>query len=314
VQISFAESYSLQYRQLNSNAEWNAVYGITDNTILITDLLPCTNYEFQVRMICENDSSDFSNITIFQTLGCGACLNSFYCIPNDINYYGGSAIRRVQFGTLDNDTGDSQDGWSYLHLSGSINFGESYQVYITPNFVGLSGSATIFIDWNQDGDFYDAQELIWSFGILGTGNGSVNTPPLFVPSNALSGCTRLRVMHSYTSSSHPCTASLPSMEDYCICINEGIPTHIEPIFESSITLFPNPTADNLTIDFEENSFENNSNSQLLLYNNMGQIVMTKPLLQSSTSLYLDFLPSGYYYALVLQDKKPLLRKPVIISK
>jgi hypothetical protein len=311
---SFAESFCVQYRQLNINAEWNSVYGITGNNLLITDLLPCTNYEFQVRMICESDSSDFSNLTIFQTLGCDACLNSFYCIPNDINYYGGSMIRRVQIGTLDNDTGDSQDGWNYLHLSGSINMGEGYQVYLTPNFLGLSGSASIFIDWNQDGDFYDAQEYVWNFGNLGMGNSTFNTPLLFVPNTALSGCTRLRIMHSYSSNSNPCNVNLPSMEDYCLCINQGIPTGIEPLSESGLNLYPNPTTDNLTIDFEEKSFDNSANSQLLLYNNMGQIVLTKSLQHSRTSLYLGFLPPGHYHALVLQDEKPLLRKPVIISK
>lgn len=265
-------------------------------------------------MICETDSSDFGTLTVFQTLGCGQCMAD-YCISNQLPPYPGSYIRQVKVGPLDNVSGSLQYGWDYRHFSGAIQTDELFRIGINVySEFGFTLNASVFIDWNQDGDFLDFNELVWNYGNI-TFHLLSNTPWLGVPPSAVPGCTRLRIIAAYQSINSSCQPPVSSStEDYCLCISEGISTGIEPLLESSLKLYPNPTADDLTIDFEESSFDNMANSQLLLYNNMGQIVLTKSLLQSSTSLYLGFLPSGYYHALVLQDKKPLLRKPVIISK
>jgi hypothetical protein len=52
----------------------------------------------------------------------------------------------------------------------------------------------------------------------------------------------------------------------------------------------------------------------LLYNTMGQIVLTNSFENSSTSISLSHLPNGFYQAAIIEAGNILLRKPVIISK
>jgi len=310
-QNAFAISFSVQYRQLNADAEWNNVYGITGNNLLLTDLIPCTNYEYQVRMLCENDSSEFSNIDIIQTLGCGACHDGNYCVTSVMNTNGGQNIARVRVKTIDNITGSAQDGWNYTHFSTTIAMGEPYKISVQA-VLPWNDYMAIFIDWNQDGDFVDPSEYVHNFGL--SSNNLTSTPWYQVPSNAIIGCTRMRLIRQITSITSPCPSISASVEDYCFCISEGIPTSVTENEPTKINLYPNPATNILTIDLGSLVLNDKSKNTFLLYNTIGQIVLNNSFENSPASISLGHLPNGYYQALILEAGNILLRKPVIISK
>jgi len=66
--IDNADSYTLRWRPLNSE-QWNEAF-LEDTQFLLTGLVRCTAYEYQINTICSNESSGFTNSLTFTTEGC----------------------------------------------------------------------------------------------------------------------------------------------------------------------------------------------------------------------------------------------------
>jgi hypothetical protein len=95
------------------------------------------------------------------------------------------------------------------------------------NFNYNSGLA-VFVDLNQDGDFIDAGEKVYSNGALANLNcfpATAATVSLIIPATALSGLTRMRIVNQEGISGdaiNPCTIqSWGETEDYLINITGG---------------------------------------------------------------------------------------------
>lgn len=68
--VTGATSYIVQYKSQASGSWTNAT--VTGTSTVISGLMACTGYEFQVRTVCGSSQSAFSPSTTFQTLGCSA--------------------------------------------------------------------------------------------------------------------------------------------------------------------------------------------------------------------------------------------------
>ena len=84
-----------------------------------------------------------------------------------------------------------------------------------------SGNVTVYIDYNQNGLFTDAGEMVYlspytSFALAGT----AVTGSIIVPTTALTGTTRMRVIANEASSATGSTAlyNYGETEDYCVTI------------------------------------------------------------------------------------------------
>lgn len=64
-----AITYDLRYR-IVGDIDWTEVNGLTDGEYLAADLQYCTDYEFQVRSNCEEESSEYSESFVWTTDGC----------------------------------------------------------------------------------------------------------------------------------------------------------------------------------------------------------------------------------------------------
>lgn len=123
--------------------------------------------------------------------------------------------------------------------SADVSVGGTYSVDITMGTCNgtYSGAIAAWIDFNSDGDFLDAGEL------LGTYGGSPTTTQTFsftVPAGATLGTTRMRVMqqeNGTTAGMAPCnTFSWGSVEDYAIDIDTLYsPSCLAPTFSSITT-------------------------------------------------------------------------------
>jgi hypothetical protein len=105
----------------------------------------------------------------------------------------------------------------YTSISTTLNPGSSYSVSLTPAFSGSTYTEyfRVYIDYNNDKDFNDAGELVYSSaGTTTTVSGSFT-----VPSTATAGTTRMRVIMKDGSISGPCEAfTYGEVEDYSISI------------------------------------------------------------------------------------------------
>lgn len=142
--------------------------------------------------------------------------------------------------------------------------GNSYPITIegtglSPNRFG----ATVFIDWNADGDFNDAGESYFTTSgnyVGGTLTANVLTGNIAVPAGVTNGNKRMRIKYNFNSStttlvsalSDPC-ASLGNgqAEDYTVLVGTtlGVKDIKTKVAES--VFYPNPAKDFVLIKSEE---------------------------------------------------------------
>jgi len=152
---------------------------------------------------------------------------SYYCSAS------GSAnllhISNVEIGNIINST--EQDYYSdYTYLSTDLFQSQTeVEIYVENGSPYGNDDLGVWIDWNQDGDFYDSEENIVC-EVNDQGQGSF----LFdVPEDAFLGITTMRVRIKYSGSNcgDPCgNTTYGEVEDYSINI-------IEPEINLSISVF-----------------------------------------------------------------------------
>jgi hypothetical protein len=129
-------------------------------------------------------------------------------------------ISRVQVGTIDNATACSQPGGygDYTALSTDLVYTIGTPITVTNGHPYSSDQCGIWIDWNQNMDFYDPGEQITVSGTPGVGPYSATIVP---PPDAVSGPTRMRIRITYTGVVDPCGfVTYGEVEDYTVNIIE----------------------------------------------------------------------------------------------
>jgi len=144
-----------------------------------------------------------------------------YCGSNG-NSVSDEYISNVSVGTINNSSGAGSGGYEdYTSISTSVAKGSSYTITVTPTWTGSTYSEgySAWIDYNQDGDFSDAGEQVWTQSA--TQNTSVSGS-FTVPSGAEDGATRMRVSMKYNGVPSSCESfDYGEVEDYTIEIGGG---------------------------------------------------------------------------------------------
>lgn len=149
-----------------------------------------------------------------------------YCSSNGTNY-SYEWISNVLIGAFSNSSGAS----GYTDFTGqtvSMEAGQSVSVNLTPGFSGTSYAEfwKIWIDYNQNGDFTDAGEEVFS------GSGTSAVSGSFTVNAAATGTTRMRVSMKWNSVPSPCeTFSYGEVEDYTVSFTTQNP--IAPVADFS---------------------------------------------------------------------------------
>ena len=156
-------------------------------------------------------------------------VGSEYCVSNcPLNYCTSSGnnvsdeyIGRVQVGSIDNASGASGGYTDHTSISTDLTQNTQYTITVTPTWTGTvySEGYAAWIDYNQDGDFEDSGEQIFS-------RSPTSTTPVSgsftVPSSATTGNTTMRVSMSYNATPGPCgTFTYGEVEDYTVNIVSG---------------------------------------------------------------------------------------------
>lgn len=187
----------------------------------------------------------------------------------------------------------------YSDFTGSIvNFtaGLSYPVTLTPGFSGTKQQEywRIWIDYNRDGDFADANEQVF----VANKKNTLVSGTIGVPATA-SGSTRMRIAMKRGSAPSYCgTFPYGEVEDYTVTFGAG-PVGgggitDELIGEGSMLIYPNPAGNELNIQL--NGF--GQRTQLSIFNVLGEkvnnLVITEPNFRQDISA----LKPGLYFIVV----------------
>ena len=244
------------------------------------------------------------------------------CIPtgtHDTNGYDGG-ITFFEFNTIRKNSGGvvSDDGY-YQDFSCSdqtiLETRTTYDVnviqYRPANALNFSTYIGFYIDYNNDGDFLDANETAFN-GSTSTSSSlsfSFTTPISGVVENAI---LRARlIVQQLDEINDPCFQpqyGLGQVEDYGVYF--GNPLSIDDNNEFVFYVYPNPTKDgNFTINIPYSS----KKTQFSLYNSIGQLVYNS--ITEKNGEYViqlnNTLASGVYHLKIVQENKILTKKLII---
>jgi hypothetical protein len=147
-----------------------------------------------------------------------------YCYAEGHECDTGDYISRVQVGDIDNVSGCDNYG-DYTSLSTSMEIGDSYPIQVDNyNAYNDQDQCGIWVDWNQDLDFYDAGETIAVSDTPGYGPYTATITP---PTLAALGSTRMRIRIRGTGAVEPCAVTpYGDVEDYTITVTSAPLTRI----------------------------------------------------------------------------------------
>lgn len=194
----------------------NLIGTASGTTYTATGLTALTSYDFYVvaKDNAGNTSGNSNTVTVV-TLD----VQITYCDSASTNI-NDEFIGRVQLNTIDNSSG-GQFYTDFTGISTTLDKTSQYTITVTPTWTGTiySEGYSVWIDYNQDGDFTDSGEQVW------TQAPTTNTPVsgnFTVPASAINGATRMRVSLKYNGIPTPCeTFTYGEVEDYTVVIQDG---------------------------------------------------------------------------------------------
>ncbi|MGH1384466.1 reprolysin-like metallopeptidase [Kordia sp.] len=220
-------SYDVRYRATGTTS-WTT-NAVTGTSTTLSGLATTTEYEVQVRSKCTSGNSAYAGSATFTTTD--VQLN--YCDSASTNI-NDEYIGRVQLNTIDNSSG-GQFYTDFTSISTDLSKSQAYTITVTPTWTGTvyNEGYSVWIDYNQDGDFTDSGEQVWSKAR------STDTPvsgTFTIPSSATDGATRMRVSMKYNAIPQPCeTFTYGEVEDYTVVIGAAGPDTQAPSVPTSLT-------------------------------------------------------------------------------
>ncbi|MCB0464568.1 MAG: M4 family metallopeptidase [Aequorivita sp.] len=238
---------------------------VTGTSANITGLSPSSSYSFKVRAHdAAGNNSGFSNTVNVTTLS-----NTVTYCSSQGNNTNDEYIDRVQLGSINNLSGNNGGYANFTSISTTLSKGSSNTITITPKWTGTvyREAYRVWIDYNQDGDFNDSGEQVYSRSRTTSSNISGS---FSVPSSALNGATRMRVSMKYNANPSSCeTFTYGEVEDYTVIISNAVQgiTGGTDFSNAEMTLYPNPAKHTLNISLIEAT-----GKDYVIYNTVGQVV------------------------------------------
>ncbi len=264
---------------------------------------------------------------------CPACPVE-YCesTGNNTNY---EWIQSITVANLSNTSGDNNGYADYTSLTANVSANSSASISLTPGFAGSTYNEywSVWVDFNVDGDFTDAGELVFQGNGNGVVSGSIN-----IPSNATQGTTRMRISMQWNAYSSSCqTFTYGEVEDYSINIsssgtsngggnssltggnsslnqahNQGQKSSFELRNSAHLKLFPVPAKDEINISFNSVA---SARTEIELVDMYGKQHVLKTIESVEGKQIINFnleaYQNGVYFILVRQNDMILTKRFVI---
>lgn len=313
---SFNDTYRLRLTNLSTGN--GQILEVDSSVWTLEGLDPCTQYRVQIQARCEDWLTPFSNPFEFKTKGCGACNELEYCNVSGI-LAAQEWISSVQLGLWSHVSGIGGTGYQNFSLNPIVSpvlFANTFVPFIiTPGFLGVPSKQyyQIYIDFNQDGDFMDDDELAYDpgFAFIGAAEGFISVPSILQP-----GLTRMRVIMRYSTPNDPppmaCEGfEFGQVEDYCVSLQtDSIFTEtMHPELSTSLKIFPQPSSGLVGISFD--AFSPNDTLVLHIMDTAGRPFFKQTFkAESSAACQLDISawPAGVYVVAMENGNKRLVGK------
>jgi hypothetical protein len=312
--VTNAVSYNVRYK--TSTAATFTTVNTTSTSLNLTGLTAGTTYNYQVQTVCASGSSAYSSQASFTTTSATVT----YCASKG-NSVADEWIDRVSLNKLTR-TSTGNAGYIYFTTtSANVTAGTSYSLGYSAGFrSGYSANEfwKIWIDWNRDGVFSDATELVVNRSSTSSAN---LTTTITVPASARNGTTRMRVSMKWNSAQTSCeTFSYGEVEDYNVLISGGTTreTNLDIAGDETtndLQMFPNPAHDRITVQKSEAGWQ--ENAAIMMVDMKGK-VWTPGILNNSSSgqdnveLKVNDLPNGLYNLIIVSGKERISRKVIIL--
>ncbi len=276
-------------------------FSTAQNYLYIGGLLPCLEIKAEVVALCHPDITSSSATFTFTTSGCGPCLDRDYCSAGATDATN-EWIGLVQIGAWSHEP---TSGKGYLNQADinddmpELSLDMPTPILLKPAYAAqpYREHFRVYVDYNGDGDFLDANELAFDPGFPVT---DAVEGAILPPSEAQSGITRMRVLMKYRGVSgtppKPCEQfEFGQVVDYCVRILEPTSTHSAPLVRL-LRIFPNPAQHQIFIEWKG---EHPELARLRLFDAAGRLARRSTLwLDASTPTALDLtgLPPGLFWA------------------
>ncbi|MFT4780545.1 MAG: chitodextrinase [Pseudohongiellaceae bacterium] len=207
------EASSDNYNSVSYDIYQNGVFviNVSTTTSQIIGLSGDTVYSFKVRATdpAGNESEDSNEVAILTLLS-----DFTYCVSQSTNT-DDEYIGRVQLNTIDNPSGPLFYS-DFTSMSTTLRKGIQYTINITPVWTGTlyNEGYGVWIDYNNDGDFVDAGEEVFTVAPSQTNpvSGSFT-----IPQSASESDLRMRVTLRYNQTPGPCDSfTYGEVEDYTV--------------------------------------------------------------------------------------------------
>jgi hypothetical protein len=304
----------------STNLSWTAAtdniavtgYDVFRGTILIgstatttfsaTGLTAATAYSFSVKAKDAAGNISVSSNVVNVTTLTGTIVT--YCTSTSTNT-ADERIARVVLGTINNASTGTAGYENFTDLSTNLARSTSNTITITPFWTGTvySEGYGVWIDYNKNGLFTDAGELVYSRAA------STATPisgTFTIPATAALGTTRMRVSMRYNATPTSCGSfTYGQVEDYTVNIVSNIAR--QDVVSSSkvltFNLYPNPVPESGDV-LNISSLKGDATFKIL--NVLGQEV-SKGKIDNET-LSVANLKSGTYLLEVSSNEQTVVKR------
>jgi hypothetical protein len=244
-----AKSYEVQLKEVRGAIM--QTLSTTDPFYKFNNLESCLDYEVQIRTICENKTTEFTNPILLRTKGCGSCTDADYCEGRGDGEF--EWITKVSLNTLVNESGSDKGYGDYTGMSTDLNPLEPYELIVNMAYESFPfvENVQVWIDLNQDGVFDTETEAIVD---LDEDVASELKTTIMIPFDAKPGLTRMRVAMKWREGPNPdkptpCMSfDFGEVEDYCVNI---LPLKSPCFPPRNIRLLDKPLATVAVLEWEE---------------------------------------------------------------
>lgn len=208
--VSGATLYKIQYR-VNGVTAWTSL-DVNTNSKTLSGLTSNTIYEFRIAASNSAGTSDYSATSSVTTL------NFTYCDSKGKNATY-EWISKVEIGDFTKSSGSA----GYTNFTSEnviVEAGKTYAIKLTPAYKSTEYFEywKIWADFNSNGSFTDANELIFDAGAK---KKSVVSGNITIPAS-VEGSFRLRVSMKYDGAQTSCeTFDYGEVEDYTLVVNKA---------------------------------------------------------------------------------------------
>ena len=205
---------------------------VTTNSYTCGTLLASTTYSWKV--VAKNACGDAVGSTTwtFTTAGTPCAV---YCTPTASSGMDGTGITNVSYSSVNNTTSNTTVYNDYTSLVGNVVQGAAMPISVTTATGTKRYNIKIWVDWNNDGDFLDTGEEMFS----GTVKSNTINGVLNIPLAATLGNHRMRVgitqgQGASSETATPCFTGIKgAFEDYTLNITGAAGCTVAPTVSSS---------------------------------------------------------------------------------